>query len=121
LQEGARLFEPTPGKRMREYIVLPVEIVGDRQRLRALMSDALVHASSLAPKQEMGKRATKEKAVVPKRRAATKKRMPKKTSARKATPGTKTRARMAKPTKKAAHEATLPRGRRTRVSGKNTR
>ena len=48
--EGASVFEPTPGRTMKEYVVVPAEIAADRERLRALLSEALAHASSRALK-----------------------------------------------------------------------
>jgi hypothetical protein len=65
--EGATVFEPMPGRTMKEYVVVPIETVADRQRLRALLSDALAHASSPAPKQAKARPAKK---AAPSRRAA---------------------------------------------------
>ncbi len=48
--KGASVFEPTPGRTMKEYVVVPVEIAANRERLRALPRKALAHASSLKPK-----------------------------------------------------------------------
>ena len=89
LADGASVFEPMPGNVMKEYVVVPAEIVTDRQRLRTLLSDALAHASSLAPK--------------PEKPSAAKKKAPakRKASARKAAPAKKARAKKALPAKKA--------------------
>src|SRR5580704_15021190 len=54
--EGASVFEPMPGQAMREYVLVPAEIVQDREALRALLGEALAHASSLAPKASAPKR-----------------------------------------------------------------
>jgi TfoX/Sxy family transcriptional regulator of competence genes len=88
LAEGASVFEPMPGKAMKEYVVAPAEIVADRQQLRALLSDALAHASSLAPKPE--------KPSAAKKKAPAKRKAP----ARKAAPANKARAKKALPAKK---------------------
>ena len=48
--EGAKLFEPMPGRPMREYVVVPLSIVQDRERLSQWVSKALEHATSLKPK-----------------------------------------------------------------------
>ena len=45
--EGASVFEPMPGRAMKEYVVVPAEIVaGPSRGFGALLSDALAHASS---------------------------------------------------------------------------
>jgi TfoX/Sxy family transcriptional regulator of competence genes len=81
--EGASVFEPMLGKAMKEYVVAPAEIVADRERLRALLGEALAHASSLAPKPKKPS-AAKKKVATPKRKAA---------AVRKTAPATKARAR----------------------------
>jgi TfoX/Sxy family transcriptional regulator of competence genes len=48
--EGARLFEPMPGRPMREYVVVPVSIVHDPEKLGQWVSKALEYATSLQPK-----------------------------------------------------------------------
>jgi TfoX/Sxy family transcriptional regulator of competence genes len=106
--QGASVFEPMPGHAMKEYIVAPLEIVADREGLRALLREALGHASSLAPKPEKqapvktktatAKTATAKRSASPAKRApakkaeAAKKAPVKKTAARKASPK-KTRSR----------------------------
>src|SRR5438093_896858 len=49
-RQGARPFEPMPGKPMREYVVLPERVLGDRTALQRWVSRALEHGSSLPPK-----------------------------------------------------------------------
>jgi hypothetical protein len=88
VEQGARLFEAMQGKDVKAYVVVPPELVADRRRLRALLSDALAHASSLAPKPD--KPGTAKKKAPPKRKAP----------ARKTTPVKKARARNAAPAKK---------------------
>jgi hypothetical protein len=98
---GARLFEPVPGQPMKEYVVVPAEIVADRRKLRELLSDALAHVSSLAPKPQKSSPA-REKAP-PKRKAPARKTAPpRKASAGKKTPAGKARTRKAAPAKKVA-------------------
>lgn len=48
--EGAKLFEPMPGRHMREYVVVPMSIVQNREKLSRWVSKALEHAASLKPK-----------------------------------------------------------------------
>ena len=67
--KGASVFEPMPGRSMQEYVVAPADIVADRDKLRALLNEALAHASSLAPKQKRP-HAAKKKATAPKRKPA---------------------------------------------------
>jgi hypothetical protein len=99
--QGASLFEPVPGQPMKEYVVVPAEIVADRRKLRELLSDALAHVSSLAPKPHKPSPARKK--APPKRRAPARKTAPpKKASAGKKTPAGKARTRKAAPAKKAA-------------------
>jgi hypothetical protein len=99
--EGARLFEPVPGEEMKEFVILPIEIVQDRGRLRALLGEALAHASSLAPKSKRAS-AVKKKVTTPKRPsvAAGKTGMVKKAPAKKKVPARKAPAK--KPAKKKA-------------------
>ncbi len=52
--EGAKLFQPMPGQPMREYVVVPMSIVQDRERLSQWISKALEHATSLKPKVKEG-------------------------------------------------------------------
>jgi hypothetical protein len=89
--EGASVFEPISGGPMHEYVVVPPEIVADRQRLRALLSDALAHASSLTPKAK-----TPPAKAAPAKRASAVRKPP----ARKAAPAKKAPAKKA-PAKKA--------------------
>jgi TfoX/Sxy family transcriptional regulator of competence genes len=93
--QGASVFEPMPGHAMKEYVVAPLEIVADRERLRALLGEALVHASSLAPKPKKPSEA-KAKATTAKKTAA---------PARKATAKNAEAARKAPAKKTAAHKA----------------
>jgi TfoX N-terminal domain len=95
LAAGASVFEPMPGQPMKEYVVVPAEIVADRRRLRELLGDALAHVSSLAPKPQMP-RAAKKNAPARKTRSA------KKVRARKAAPAKKKAARKAGPEKRRA-------------------
>jgi TfoX/Sxy family transcriptional regulator of competence genes len=47
---GAELFEPMPGRVMREYAVVPQSIVKSEAKLRRVLADSLRHASSLPAK-----------------------------------------------------------------------
>jgi hypothetical protein len=100
---GASVFEPMPGQAMKDYVIVPAEIVADRQRLRALLSDALAHASSLAPKQE--KPSAAKKKAPPKRKAPARKKAPVKkapAATKKAPPKRRAPARKSAPAKKAS-------------------
>jgi TfoX-like protein len=48
--DGAKLFEPMPGRPMREYVVLPPSVAGDRARASPWVKRALVYARGLGPK-----------------------------------------------------------------------
>jgi TfoX/Sxy family transcriptional regulator of competence genes len=47
---GARLFEPMPGRRMREYVVVPPKIVRTKAALRRWLAQASAYTGSLPPK-----------------------------------------------------------------------
>jgi TfoX/Sxy family transcriptional regulator of competence genes len=53
---GAALFEPMPGRVMREYIVVPTATLKSNAELQALLADALRYASSLPAKSRQAKR-----------------------------------------------------------------
>jgi len=74
--EGASVFEPMPGRAMKEYVVAPAEIVVDRERLRALLGEALAHASSLAPKPKKPAGAKMKAAAAPATKTAPAKKAP---------------------------------------------
>jgi hypothetical protein len=47
----ARPFEPVPGRRMREYVVMPAAVVADDAALDAWLTRAAAHAASLPLKE----------------------------------------------------------------------
>jgi TfoX/Sxy family transcriptional regulator of competence genes len=94
--EGASVFEPMPGRAMKEYVVAPAEIVADRERLRALLGEALAHASSLAPKAKKPVGAKMKATAPPARKTARATTAPAKTAPAKTAPASK-----ARPAKKA--------------------
>ncbi|HET8567575.1 MAG TPA: hypothetical protein VFM93_01150 [Candidatus Limnocylindria bacterium] len=47
---GATAFEPMPGRRMKEYVVIPAATVRRPADLRRVLERALAHASALPPK-----------------------------------------------------------------------
>src|SRR5437763_1208191 len=50
-EPGALPFEPMPGRSMKEYVVVPEEIVGDDARLAPWLDLAADYARSLPPKE----------------------------------------------------------------------
>jgi TfoX/Sxy family transcriptional regulator of competence genes len=50
LNEGWSLFEPMPGRPMREYVALPVEVFDDPQAMRRWIERAAAYTRSLPPK-----------------------------------------------------------------------
>jgi TfoX/Sxy family transcriptional regulator of competence genes len=48
--QDARVLEVMPGRSMREYIMLPAELVRDQERLRRWIAKALAYGSSLKVK-----------------------------------------------------------------------
>jgi len=59
LQEGARPFEPIPGRVMREYVTVPEWLMASADELRAWVTKASAYASTLPPKLLRPKRAKK--------------------------------------------------------------
>jgi TfoX/Sxy family transcriptional regulator of competence genes len=53
--EGAALFEPMKGRPMREYVVLPVEVLEDDEVVRSWVGRALTYGASLPPRASKGK------------------------------------------------------------------
>ena len=56
LQEGARLFEPMPGRVMREYVVAPEALADQAAALRGWVTKAFRYASSLPAKRKAAKK-----------------------------------------------------------------
>ena len=54
--DGARQFEPMPGRPMREYVVVPPAMLSAADELDGWILKALAYASSLPPKAEKSKR-----------------------------------------------------------------
>ena len=52
---GATPFEPMPGRRMREYVVLPDWLLADRRKLRQWVGRSLDYAARLPPKKRKAK------------------------------------------------------------------
>src|SRR5215467_4054375 len=49
-RDGARPFEPMPGRPMREYVVVPSAAAEDTATLRRWLAEALDYAATLPPK-----------------------------------------------------------------------
>ncbi len=59
-ENEARRFEPMPGRPMREYVVVPATITGDRPALQKWVARSYHYAASLPPKEKRSrKRASK--------------------------------------------------------------
>ncbi len=48
--DGARIFEPVPGRPMREYVVVPPSLIANRGQLVYWVTKAFEYGSSLEPK-----------------------------------------------------------------------
>jgi len=68
---GAKIFEPMPGRPMREYVVVPKSMLEDRKTLAKWIERSRTFAASLKPKP---KKAAKPKTAGPKKAAKPKKR-----------------------------------------------
>ena len=53
---GARNFEPMAGRAMREYIVVPDEVLADADAMSEWMTRAMDYGAALAPKAKAGKK-----------------------------------------------------------------
>ena len=53
---AARLFEPMPGRPMREYVVVPPEIAADRATLQEWVAKGYRYVDSLPPKEKKAKK-----------------------------------------------------------------
>jgi len=62
LQErGARIFEPMPGRPMREYVVVPESILASPPKLSEWLNRAQAYARTLPAKSSKGKRSRPER------------------------------------------------------------
>ena len=57
LADGGRLFEPMPGRPMKEYVALPDAVVADRAATAAWVRRAAAYAAALPPKEKKPRRA----------------------------------------------------------------
>jgi len=55
---GARIFEPMPGRPMREYVILPASVIQDKEKLRFWVAQALEYGLTLKPKTAGNKKRT---------------------------------------------------------------
>jgi TfoX/Sxy family transcriptional regulator of competence genes len=53
--DGAKIFEPMPGRPMREYVAVPPQVLADKKKLAAWVSRALDYGTSLKPKSRASK------------------------------------------------------------------
>ena len=53
--DGAKSFEPMPGRPMREYVAVPPQIMADKKKLTTWVSRALDYGASLKPKSRTSK------------------------------------------------------------------
>jgi TfoX N-terminal domain. len=56
LDEGWSLFEPMPGRPMREYVALPADVVADADATRGWIERAAAYVRTLPPKEAKRKR-----------------------------------------------------------------
>jgi TfoX/Sxy family transcriptional regulator of competence genes len=56
LADGWSLFEPMPGRPMREYVAVPAAVVDDADVLRGWVDRAAAYARTLPPKVAKGKK-----------------------------------------------------------------
>ena len=53
---GAKLFEPSPGRAMKEYVELPKSVLDDASLLRSWFAKARTYVATLPPKKSAEKR-----------------------------------------------------------------
>jgi TfoX/Sxy family transcriptional regulator of competence genes len=80
---GASVFEPMPGRPMKEYAVVPEGVLEDAKALRAWTAKAFAYALALPPKAKGAKRSAAKKTAVKKPPAPKKKTTAKKRPAKK--------------------------------------
>ncbi|HET7089833.1 MAG TPA: TfoX/Sxy family protein [Anaerolineae bacterium] len=56
---GAKLFEPMPGRPMREYVELPSSIMSSPSQLKRWLKRGLAYVGTLPPKTKKGRKAKK--------------------------------------------------------------
>jgi len=66
-EPGARIFEPMPGRSMKEYVAAPPGVLADVALLRKWMKKSLAFASALPPK---GEKPAKPKRAAPAKKKA---------------------------------------------------
>jgi TfoX/Sxy family transcriptional regulator of competence genes len=54
-RDGAKMFEPMPGRPMREYVAVPPRVMANKKELASWVSRALEYGESLKPKSRTGK------------------------------------------------------------------
>jgi DNA-binding transcriptional LysR family regulator len=59
--KGARAFEPVPGRAVREWVVVPLSIIQDRDKLRGWVRKSLIYAQSLKAKDKQPRNPKKRK------------------------------------------------------------
>jgi TfoX/Sxy family transcriptional regulator of competence genes len=59
---GAKTFDPMGGKPMREYVMIPRDVLDDEEGLRGWIANAFTYAESLPPKIRSGARVKAQKA-----------------------------------------------------------
>ena len=55
-EHNAQIFEPMPGRKMREYIVVPEKLLTNVATLKAWCEKSYEHVSKLKPKEKKAKR-----------------------------------------------------------------
>jgi TfoX/Sxy family transcriptional regulator of competence genes len=70
LAAGGAVFEPMPGRPMREYIMLPPKVLADPKAITRWMARALAHVQAMPPK---AKKPAKQPAQKPAKKPAKKK------------------------------------------------
>jgi TfoX/Sxy family transcriptional regulator of competence genes len=58
--QNAQVFEPMPGRPMREYVVAPPSITDDAVQIEAWLARAIEYASSLPPKEKKPRTVSKK-------------------------------------------------------------
>jgi hypothetical protein len=70
-RDGAHVFEPMPGRPMREYVILPPGVIKDRKALAGFLAKALTYARDLPGKSKAKKTPVATKSPVKKAAAKT--------------------------------------------------
>jgi hypothetical protein len=61
LAKGAKLFEPMPGRQMKDWVVVPEDVAGNPKKLAEIVRHAFEHTATLPPKKKPAAKTSRAK------------------------------------------------------------